>query len=63
MYSYRGCVSYEGVAIIIKLPPIVPNPLPTHSPLLPSSPVFDSGHRLSRSKSIGTEKSLDDCFI
>lgn len=57
--------SLEGVAIIIKLPPIVPNPLSTHSPLLPSSPVSDSGHRLSRSKSIevGTEKSLDDCFI
>lgn len=53
-------MSLEGVAIIIKLPPIVPT-FQTHFPL--PSPVFDSGHRLSRSKSIGTEKSLDDCFI
>lgn len=54
--------SLEGVAIIIKLPPIVPT-FQTHFPL--PSLVFDSGHRLSRSKSIevGTEKSLDDCFI
>lgn len=52
MYSYRGCVSYEGVAIIIKLP-------------LPFSTLAIVSLGRSRSKSIevGTEKSLDDCFI